>query len=57
MPLPVYYGIHLFGLLMLAASAVWSLKRGRGLVAFANAVIYVVLIVPALLIVADQLAT
>ena len=56
MPLSVYYGIHLFGALLLVASAVWNSRPGRGLIAFANDVLYIILIVPALLIVASQLA-
>jgi hypothetical protein len=56
MSLPVYYGILLFGVVLTLASAARSLRPGRGLVAFGNDVIYIVLLVPALLIAARQLA-
>jgi hypothetical protein len=54
MSLPTYYGVLLFGLLLMALSAVRSMKPGRGLIAFANDVIYIVLLVPALLLAARQ---
>jgi hypothetical protein len=57
MSLPVYYGILLFGVLLAAVSAARNLKPGRGIVAFANDLIYIVLLVPALLIAARQLPT
>jgi hypothetical protein len=56
MPLPVYYSILLLGVVLTLASAARSLRPGRGLVAFANDMIYIVLLVPALLIAARQLA-
>jgi hypothetical protein len=55
MSLSVYYGVLLFGLLLGVASAVRNLKPGRGLVAFANDVLYILLLVPALLLAARQL--
>ena len=54
MSLPVYYGVLLFGVLLVVASAVRNLKPGRGLVAFSNDVIYIVLLIPALLLAARQ---
>lgn len=57
MSLPVYYGILLFGVLLAAVSVVRNLKAGRGLVAFANDLIYIVLLVPVLLVAARQLPT
>lgn len=57
MSLPVYYGILLFGVLLAAVSAARNLKPGRGIVAFANDLIYIVLLVPVLLVAARQLPT
>jgi hypothetical protein len=57
MSLPVYYGILLFGVLLAVVSAVRNLKAGRGIVAFANDLIYIVLLVPVLLVAARQLPT
>lgn len=56
MPLLVYYGILLFGAVLTLASAVRNFRPGRGLVAFGNDMVYIVLLVPALLIAARQLA-
>ena len=54
-PLSVYYGILLFGVVLASASAVRNLKPGRGLVAFASDIFYIVLLMPALLLAARQL--
>ncbi|MGE5147249.1 MAG: hypothetical protein ACM3N5_10905 [Candidatus Eiseniibacteriota bacterium] len=55
MPLSVYYGVLLFGLVLTCGSAARNLKPGRGLVAFANDFLYIMLLVPALLFAARQL--
>lgn len=55
MSLSIYYGVLLFGVLLAGASAARNAKPGRGLVAFANDVFHILLLVPALLIAARQL--
>lgn len=55
MSLSLYYGVLVFGVLLAVASAVRNVKPGRGLVAFANDIFYILLLVPALLIAARQL--
>ena len=56
MSLSAYYGILLFGVVLAGGSAVRNFKPGRGLVAFANDLLYIVLLMPALLFAARQLA-
>ena len=56
MPLSAYYGVLLFGVVLAGASAVRNLKPGRGIVAFASDILYIVLLMPALLLAARQLA-
>ena len=56
MPLSAYYGILLFGVVLTCGSAVRNFKPGRGLVAFACDLLYIVLLMPALLFAARQLA-
>ena len=55
MSLSVYYGVLLFGVVLTCASAARNLKPGRGLVAFASDIFYIVLLMPALLLAARQL--
>jgi hypothetical protein len=54
MPLSVYYGILLFGVVLTCGSAVRNLKPGRGMIAFANDLLYIVLLMPVLLLAARQ---
>lgn len=57
MPLSLYYGILMVGVLLTLASAARNMGAGRGLVAFASDLLYIVLFIPVLLIAARQFVT
>jgi hypothetical protein len=55
MSLQIFYGVLLFGVVLTFGSALRNLRPGRGLIAFANDIILIVLLVPVLLIAARQI--